>query len=158
MSISWREGKVFSKSTKTFRFSAFFLRSCHQIPVEQSRHQNTNFFEMAMRTMREIMMKVNFYEVTRLISQPNWNTAGGLKPGPQSKRILGKNIIIITTIIIVIIIIIFMVIAAAGPRLSQYRSSSVMVMTMVGGASQPLVATINSIWMTREPILLHSTL
>ena len=64
---------------------------------------------MAMRTMREIMMKVNFYEVNRLISQPNWNTAGGLKPGPQSKRILGKHIIIITTIIIVIIIIIFMV-------------------------------------------------
>ena len=75
------------------------------------------------------------FQILSFLSQKLSPNPLGLKRGPQSKRILGKNIIITTTIIVIII---FMVKAAAGPRLNQYRSSSVMVMTMVGPASQPL--------------------
>ena len=109
--------KGFLQINKNFQILSFLSQKLSPNPRGAKQTSEYKLFEMAMRTMREIMMKVNFYEVTRLISQPNWNTAGALKPGSQSKRILGKNIIIITTIIIIIII---MVIAAAGPRLSQY--------------------------------------
>ena len=139
--------KDFLQINKNFQILSFLSQKLSPNPRGAKQTSEYKLFEMAMRTMREIMMKVNFYEVNRLISQSNWNTVGELKPGPQIKEDSGEehhhhhhhhhyhhlhgN-------------------SSGWSTIESISIITVMVMTMVGAASQPLPQSTQFGWQENQ--------